>query len=111
MSKNLSAKFYQENKKRLQNQAHEKYQNLSKEEKSDNMAVNIRRIYQKMKNKNLLSIDKNIIEWEIKIIILRNNDYYIGYRDSEKIRPLWIFCSQMIIYKTILMKKDVFTFW
>ena len=33
MSKNLSAKYYQENKKRLQKKARERYQNLSKEEK------------------------------------------------------------------------------
>ena len=33
MSKNLSAKYYQENKKRLQKEAHERYQNLSREEK------------------------------------------------------------------------------
>ena len=33
MSKNLSAKFYQEYKKRLQKKAHERYQNLSKKEK------------------------------------------------------------------------------
>ena len=33
MSKNLSAKFYQENKERLQRKARERYQNLSKDEK------------------------------------------------------------------------------
>ena len=33
MSKNLPAKYYQENKERLQRKAHERYQNLSKEEK------------------------------------------------------------------------------
>ena len=33
MSKNLSAKHYQENKERLQKKAREKYQNLSEEEK------------------------------------------------------------------------------
>ena len=33
MSKNLSAKYYQENKERLQKKARERYQNLSKEEK------------------------------------------------------------------------------
>ena len=33
MSKNLSAKYYQGNKKRLQKKARERYQNLSKEEK------------------------------------------------------------------------------
>ena len=32
-SKNLSAKYYQENKERLQKKARERYQNLSKEEK------------------------------------------------------------------------------
>ena len=33
MSKKLLAKYYQENKERLQKEAHERYQNLSKEEK------------------------------------------------------------------------------
>ena len=52
MSKNLSAKYYQENKERLQKKACERYQSLSKEEKekkSDNMAVNLTKISQKMK--------------------------------------------------------------
>ena len=35
MSKNLSAKYHQENKERLQEKAREKYQNLSKEEKEN----------------------------------------------------------------------------
>ena len=33
MSKNLSSKYYQEDTKRLQTKAFERYQNLSKEEK------------------------------------------------------------------------------
>ena len=33
MSKKLSAKYYQENKERLQKKARERYQNLSKEKK------------------------------------------------------------------------------
>ena len=33
MSKNFSAKYYQENKERLQKKARERYQNLSKKEK------------------------------------------------------------------------------
>ena len=33
MSKNLSAKHYQENKEKLREKAHERYQNLTKEEK------------------------------------------------------------------------------
>ena len=64
MSKNLSAKYCQVNK--------ERYQSLSKEEKekSNNMAVNVTKIFQKMKNKSLLSIEKNIIELEKHFMII-----------------------------------------
>ena len=54
MSKNLSAKYYQENNERLKEKACERYQNLSKEEKekkNNNMVVNATKISQKMKNK------------------------------------------------------------
>ena len=63
MSKNLSAKYYQENKERMQKKSHEKYQSLSKEEKekSNNMVVNDTKISQKMKKKiSWLSIVKNM---------------------------------------------------
>ena len=66
MSKNLSATYYQENKERLQKQARERYQNLSKKKnnkKTNNMVVNVTKISQ-MKNKRLLSIETNIIEGE-----------------------------------------------
>ena len=48
-SKNLPAKYYQQNKERLQKKARERYQNLSKEqkEKRDNMVANVTNIYQK----------------------------------------------------------------
>ena len=65
MSKNLSAKYYQENKERPQKNAGERYQNLSKEEKekkSKNMIVNVTKISQKMNNINRSTIGKNIIE-------------------------------------------------
>ena len=64
MSTNLSAKYYQKNKERLQKKSCERYQNLSKEEKaeSNNMVVNVTKISQKMKNKSLLRLEKNIIE-------------------------------------------------
>ena len=64
MSKDSSAKHYQNDKERLQKKGHERYQNLSKEEKekSDNMVVNNTKIYLKMKNKTLLSVEKNIIK-------------------------------------------------
>ena len=60
MYKNLLAKYYQENKERLQKKACERYQNLSKEEKenSNNMVVNDPKMSQDMKNNNLFSIEK-----------------------------------------------------
>ena len=46
----MSAKYYQENKKRLHKKYHERYQNLSKEEKqSNNMVVNVTKTSQKIK--------------------------------------------------------------
>ena len=64
MSKNLSARYYQENKERLQKKAHERYQNLSKEEKEKRgkMVMNVIKISQKMKKINWLGIEKYIIE-------------------------------------------------
>ena len=63
MSENLAANYDKKNKGRLQKKARAGYQNLSKEEKekSNNMVVDDTKIYQKMKNKSLLSIDKNIV--------------------------------------------------
>ena len=54
MYKNSSAKHYQDNK------ARERYQNASNKEelKNYNMVVNDTKMYQKMKNKNWLSIEK-----------------------------------------------------
>ena len=70
MPKNLSSKFYQENKERLQKKkkkARERYQTLYKEEKekSNNMVVSVTKISQKIKSKSLLSIET---------LILKNND-------------------------------------
>ena len=64
MPKDLSAKYYQENKERLQKKASERYQNLSKEEQeeSNNMVMNVTKISQKMKKINWLNIEKNIIK-------------------------------------------------
>ena len=64
MSKNLLAKYYHENKERVQKKASERYQNRFKDEKeeSNNLVVNVRKISEKMKNKSLSSVEKNIIE-------------------------------------------------
>ena len=64
MSKNSSAKYYQDNKERLQKKTIERYQNLSKEEKEkiNNMILNGTKISQEMKKVNFLSKEKNIIE-------------------------------------------------
>ena len=65
MSKDWSGKCYQNNKEKLQTKLMTD-QNLSKEEreKSHNVVVNDEKIFQKMKIKSLLSIEKNIIKWE-----------------------------------------------
>ena len=39
MSKNSSAKYYQENKERLQKNAHGRYQNLSEKEKEKKVTI------------------------------------------------------------------------
>ena len=63
MSKHLSAKYYQENKERLQKKLVKDIKIFlkKKKKKRDNMVVNVTNISQKMKNKSLLSIEKNII--------------------------------------------------
>ena len=60
MSKILSAKYYQENKERLQKKACERYKIFlrEKKKKGNNMVINVTKISQKMKNKILLSIEK-----------------------------------------------------
>ena len=59
-SKDSSAKYYQNNKGRLQKKACEKYQGFSKEEKEKKQqcCCDDTKIHQKMKNKSLLSIEK-----------------------------------------------------
>ena len=66
MSKNLSAKYYLENKERLQKKLVKDIKILlkKKKKKSNNMVVNVAKIYQKMKKINWLSIEKNITEGE-----------------------------------------------
>ena len=66
MSKNLSAKYYQEDKESLQKKL---VKNIKiflrrKKKKSDSMVMNITKISQQMKDKNLLNIEKKIIERE-----------------------------------------------
>ena len=61
MSKNLSAKYYQENKGRLQKKARERYQNLSKEKKEKKRHYGRERYKNLSEDKkiNWLSIEKN----------------------------------------------------
>ena len=71
MSKDSYTKYNENNKKKiLQREALEKYWSLSKQEKKkcDNMVVNDEKIYQKIRNKNWLSIEKNTAKWENKIL-------------------------------------------
>ena len=61
MSKNLSTKYYQENKEKLQKKACERYQNLSKKEKKQQ--------YGRKRYKNRSEDEKN------KLVEYRKNDY------------------------------------
>ena len=44
-----------------------------KKKKSNNMVVKVTNIFRKMKNKSLLSIEKNIVEWKKILIIITKN--------------------------------------
>ena len=64
MSKDLLAKYYQDNKEILQKITLERYQSFSKEgkeKKNDNTSVKYTNIYQKLKSTNWLSIEKKIL--------------------------------------------------
>ena len=64
MFKNLSAKYYQENKERLQKKLAKDFKIFLKKKrrKSNNMVVNVTKISLKMKQINLFSIEKSIVE-------------------------------------------------
>ena len=75
MFKTLLAKYYPENKERLQKNLVKDIKIFlkKKKKKKNNMVVNITKISQRMKNKGLLSIEENIMEREkCFIIIIRN---------------------------------------
>ena len=64
MSKILSTKYYQEGKERLQKKLVKDIEIFlkKKKKKSNNMVMNVTKIFQKIKNKSFLSIEKNITE-------------------------------------------------
>ena len=65
MHKCLSAKYYQENRKRLQKKLMKGIKIFLKRIKSNYMVINVTRISQKIKNKSSLSVEKkNILESE-----------------------------------------------
>ena len=65
MPKSLTARYYQENKERLlKNLVKDIKFFLKKKKKSNNLVMKVTKISQKIKNKSLLSIGKNIMEWE-----------------------------------------------
>ena len=58
MSKDSPAKYYQHNKERLQKKLAKDDKVFLKKKKSVNMVVNDTKIYQNLKHKSLLSIEK-----------------------------------------------------
>ena len=96
MSKNLPAKHFQENKGRL------KKQKLVKN--GNNMVVNITKICQKMKNKCLLSIGKNVIKSEKMLIynykkVFKCRKFFFFVRRSIKFFSFSGFSSYFLKYK------------
>ena len=68
MSKNLSAKYHQENKEILQKQTYERYQSHSKVEKEK------KRLYGPKRYKNLSENEKNkLVEYRKKYYRIRKN--------------------------------------
>ena len=67
MSKDSLAKYYQDNKEILNKETRERYQSLSKEEKEKKThkrgVSNIKNSL-KVKNKDWLSVERNITKWE-----------------------------------------------
>ena len=68
MPRNLSTKYYQDNKERIQKKVSWKISVFpkKKKKKSSNMGLNNIKISRKMKNKNSLRIEKNIYIWKNK---------------------------------------------
>ena len=64
MSKNSSARYYQDNKERLQKMLVKDIKDVLKktQKKSDSMVAKDTKISQKMNNKSWLSTEKNVIE-------------------------------------------------
>ena len=74
MFKNSSAKFYQDNKERLQEKLAKDIKVFLKKKmgKSNKMIVNDTKIYQKMKNKSLLNIVKyTYLKMKPKVLLKR----------------------------------------
>ena len=71
-----------------------------KKKKSNNMVVNVKKISQKMKNKSLLSIQKNIIEWEKML--------YHNYKKVFKFRKIcfFIFASLLLMFENFWLNKQ-----
>ena len=73
LSKYLPAKYYQDNKERLQIKACKRYQNLSKEKKKQQYGrEHYKNLSENEKNK-LVEYRKNITEWEKPFIIFLRN--------------------------------------
>ena len=72
MCKTLSPRYYQKNERQKKKKLAKDIRIFreKKKKKSNNMAVNLTKISQKMKNKSWLSIEKNTIEQEKRFIII-----------------------------------------
>ena len=90
MSRNWSAKYYQESKERLHKKLMKDIKVFLKEERkrNDNMVVNVTKTSQKMKNKSLLSIEKEYYR-------MKKMTYY-NYQKLFQFRKYWFFIRKSI---------------
>ena len=100
MVENLSAKYYDKERQQKSTWNISVFFRKNKK-KSDNIVVNNTKNFEKMKNKSLLSIEKNIMKWE--------NTFYYNYK------KLLLFLEKVIIYKILLVKNrlklNIKIFW
>ena len=90
--KNVSAKYYPENREKLKIKAHERHLSLLKEQKkkSNNMVVNIRKISQNMKKEK-----QNKTGWVQKKVLKndKKNTFYYNHKKVFKFRRFCFFIS------------------
>ena len=115
MSKDSSAKYYQNNKERLQKKVCERYPSFSKEEKKK-ATIRSWRIQNLTEEEKQRLVEHRKQHYKMRNIILVSNKfsfgkqdyiYFIGYKDDKKVRPICIFFQKWMHIEQTLMNLNV----